>query len=431
MQKRAIIETYGCTLNQADSDIMAGILSSAGIIVEQGRYEGNGSGYDYVIVNTCTVKTPTEQKILNRLERLSSLGGRLIVVGCLASADHEKIAKVAPLASILNTSNITRINDAILEVDSGKRATYLQYQRVDKLASFRSSNNSVIARIPISEGCLSNCTFCETKYARGPLNSFSEELIIRAARMSIERGAKEIELTSQDAGAYGFDKKTNIAELAMHVSAIDGEFRIRIGMLNPEHLHKYFDELVEAYKNEKVYKFAHLPVQSGSDNVLKAMRRGYSAEEFKSYVSELRSKVPGISIATDVIVGYPTETDSDFEKSMALIKEITPSVTNVSKFGARPHAQASKLKQLPNHIVKERSIKMSRLVREIQSKSRAALLNTEKTVLITELNGGSFTGRDDSYNEVAVINGAVHLGEFKKVMIIGNSSGCVLGSAID
>ncbi|MEM3279968.1 MAG: hypothetical protein QXR29_01715, partial [Candidatus Micrarchaeaceae archaeon] len=146
---------------------------------------------------------------------------------------------------------------------------------------------------------------------------------------------------------------------------------------------------------------------------------------------ELRRKVPGISIATDIIVGYPTETDSDFEESMALIKEIMPSITNVSKFGARPHAPASKLKQLPNLTIKERSVRMSRLVREIQSKNRAALLNTERRVLITEMNGKSFTGRDDSYNEVALVDGSAHLGEFKMVRIVGNSSGCVLGSAID
>ncbi|MEM3626017.1 MAG: tRNA (N(6)-L-threonylcarbamoyladenosine(37)-C(2))-methylthiotransferase [Candidatus Micrarchaeaceae archaeon] len=430
MPKKAIIETYGCTLNQADSDIMAGLLSRQGIAVEQGRYS-IGDGYDYVIINTCTVKTPTEQKILSRLEKLNGLGNRLIVAGCLASADAEKISKTVPLASIISTSNISRISDVVSEVDAGTQARYLQYMRTDKLALFGNGRSSVIARIPISEGCLSSCTFCETKFARGPLNSFSEDLILRAAMMSIASGAKEIELTSQDTGAYGFDKKTNIAELATRVSAIDGEFRVRIGMLNPEHLHRYFDDLVAAYKSEKIYKFIHLPVQSGSDKVLRDMKRRYSVEEFRDYIVELRRKVPGISIATDIIVGYPTETDSDFEESMALIKEIMPSITNVSKFGARPHAPASKLKQLPNLTIKNRSIIMSRLVREIQSKNRAALLNTERRVLITEMNGKSFTGRDDSYNEVALVDGSAHLGEFKMVRIVGNSSGCVLGSAID
>ena len=194
MPKKAIIETYGCTLNQADSDIMAGLLSRQGIAVEQGRYS-IGDGYDYVIINTCTVKTPTEQKILSRLGKLNGLGNRLIVAGCLASADAEKISKTVPLASIISTSNISRISDVVSEVDAGTQARYLQYMRTDKLALFGNGRSSVIARIPISEGCLSSCTFCETKFARGPLNSFSEDLILRAAMMSIASGAKEIELT--------------------------------------------------------------------------------------------------------------------------------------------------------------------------------------------------------------------------------------------
>jgi len=319
MPKRIAIETYGCTLNQADSDIMESELTAAGYSVETIAHNANTDA-DFILVNTCTVKTPTEQKIIERLKALRNYKGRLIVAGCMASANIDEIERVVPEASIITTSNVGSIADALKEIESTGRSVYSSYSRVDKLSY--GIGNSTIARIPISEGCLSSCTFCETRFARGPLNSFSEKLILKAIELGVARGAKEIELTSQDTGAYGRDRGTDIAELLSKAAEIEGRFMIRVGMLNPEHLGRYIDRLIEAYKSEKVYKFIHIPVQSGSDDVLKEMMRRYSVDDFISYVNELRSKIPGISIATDIIVGYPTESDSDFEETMELIRKV-------------------------------------------------------------------------------------------------------------
>jgi len=418
---KVVIETYGCTLNQADSRIMGNILKENGYEVKYGKYEGDA---DYLIVNTCTVKSPTENKIIYRLRKLKALGKKLIVAGCLASADTQKVMNIVPDASIITTSNLNKIADALKLIESGKNVVIDSYNRIDKL-QYGLENNSVIARIPISEGCLSNCSFCETKFARGPLNSFSEELILRAVKNAVEQGSKEIELTSQDIGAYGADRKTNIAELLKKVVEIEGSFKVRVGMLNPEHLHKYFDELLEAYKSEKVYKFFHLPVQSGSNKILRDMNRRYTIEDFVGYVGEIRKKL-NASIATDIIVGYPTESENDFEKSIELIKEIKPEVVNVSKFGARPHAPASRLKQLSNKTIKERSIILSRIVREIAFNERNKHIGERRKVLITEKNRKSYTGRDDAYNEIAVL-GEVGLGESVEVEITGNSAACFVG----
>jgi len=418
---KVVIETYGCTLNQADSRIMGHILKENGYEVEYGKYEGNA---DYLIVNTCTVKSPTENKIIYRLRKLKGLGKKLIVAGCLASADTQKVMNIVPDASIITTSNVNKIADVLKFIESGKNVVIDSYNRIDKL-QYGLENNSVIARIPISEGCLSNCSFCETKFARGPLNSFSEELILRAVKNAVEQGSKEIELTSQDIGAYGADRKTNIAELLKKVVEIEGSFKVRVGMLNPEHLHKYFDELLEAYKSEKVYKFFHLPVQSGSNKILRDMNRRYTVEDFASYVGEIRKKL-NASIATDIIVGYPTESEDDFEKSVELIKEIRPEVVNISKFGARPHAPASRLKQLSGKTIKERSIILSRIAREIEFNERNKHIGERREVLITEKNRKSYTGRDNAYNEIAVL-GQVNLGESVEVEITGNSAACFVG----
>jgi MiaB/RimO family radical SAM methylthiotransferase len=248
--------------------------------------------------------------------------------------------------------------------------------------------------------------------------------------MSIEKGAKEIELTSQDTGAYGLDRKTNITELVSKVSDLDGDFRIRIGMLNPEHLNRYFDELIACYSNEKVYKFLHIPVQSGSNRVLKEMKRRYTIEEFDERVKEIREKVEEISIATDVIVGYPTESDEEFRETLDLLNRIRPEITNVSKFGVRPHSPASKLKPLGSRIVKERSTVTSRLVRSIQHEQRSALVGRTERVLITERNKRSLTGRDECYREVAVVKGFVDLGAFINVRIVSSSSGCLIAESL-
>jgi threonylcarbamoyladenosine tRNA methylthiotransferase CDKAL1 len=428
MSPRVLIETYGCTLNQADSEIMGSLLKDRGYEVDYGTYDSRKS-CDYVIVNTCTVKAPTEQKALLRISRLKALGKRLVVAGCMAGANAKKIADAAPEASLIAPYSIGKICDALDLIKKGERATYTEPSAEDKPALSTNSNplSPMIARIPISDGCLSNCSFCETKAARGPLNSFSEKRILDLVRSSVARGAREMDLTAQDTGAYGLDRKTNIAELVAKASLIDGDFRIRIGMLNPEHLHKYFDDLVKAYGSEKVYKFIHLPLQSGSDSVLNDMGRRYSAEAFGSYVRELRKKIPGISLETDIIVGYPTETKDDFNETVELIKEVKPEVSNVSRFSARPHARATKLKQVCSEEIKRRSIGMSSLVRSIQEKSRRSFVGSELKVLITEKNSRSFVGRSENYLQVAVKGEKFSLGEFAEIRITDSTFAYLIG----
>jgi threonylcarbamoyladenosine tRNA methylthiotransferase CDKAL1 len=429
---RIIVETYGCTLNQAESEIMGSLLERAGHDVELGRY-AEMKACDCLIINTCTVKAPTEQRILDRLKAVRGLGRRLVVAGCMASASCDAIARVAPDASIVGTGSVSRIADAVAGAVGGKRAVYAERSREGMLVGYDPAcrcGRSVVAKIPISEGCLSACSFCESRFARGPLNSFSEELIFDAIRVKVANGAKEIDLTSQDAGAYGLDRGTDVAELVSKASEIPGEFKIRIGMLNPEHLHRYADSLIESLKNDKVYKFLHLPIQSGSDRVLKDMNRKYTVEEFDSYTKEFRSKISGLSIETDIIVGYPTETDEDFRKSLSWIREARPMMVNVSKFGARPHTRASGLAQLPNDEIKRRSAEMTRTMREVLWEERKKLVRGTGRVLITEKNRKSFIGKNDGYVSVALEGRDFGIGEFVDARITGSTPLCLIADAI-
>ena len=393
---RVCIKTYGCTLNQADGSIMKSMLEGNGATMTERIDDA-----DVAVVNTCTVKSITAQKILYRLGRMHDAGKKMVVTGCMASANRDLIERYAPSASIVDTSNIGRIAEVAERLNAGKRMVVEGYAKVDKMALFN-ADGGIIAKIPINEGCTSNCSFCETKFARGPLNSFSEERIVDAVVQSVRMGAKEVQLTSQDVGAYGIDSGTDIAMLMEKIAQVDGDFKVRIGMMNPEHLHRCFDGFARELKGEKFYKFAHIPVQSGSNKVLKDMGRVGTVEEFDGYVKELRKKVPGVTIETDLIAGFPTEGEDQFGETIDFVRRTRPEVTNISRFGARPHARASKMKQQSTEMINRRSIALTRVVRQVQHEINDKFIGKRFDVIITESNEKSLNGRNGSYRQVVV-----------------------------
>ncbi|MGC8651781.1 MAG: tRNA (N(6)-L-threonylcarbamoyladenosine(37)-C(2))-methylthiotransferase [Candidatus Micrarchaeia archaeon] len=428
------IKTYGCTLNQADSTLMGNVLADAGYeVVYTGRLDGlagAASSEGIVLVNTCAVKKPTEQRILYELQKLSNAGAKVVATGCLASADPDLIRKYAPNVSIVTTPNIAMLPKALQLVSSGKKVVFDTYARNDRLEFFK-PEGGIIAKIPLSDGCLSNCSFCETKFARGPLNSFSEEHILEAIKISIAEGAKEIELTAQDIGAYGADRKTNIIELLEKIRQIDGDFKVRVGMLNPQFLNKYIDGLAVLLNDRHFYRFVHIPVQSGSNSVLKAMRRLYSIEEVNSHIKGLRASVPSITIETDIIVGFPSETREDFDKTLSFVKEVKPEVVNISKFGAMPHADASRMKQLDRGTINSRSIELSRLVRALQAEANNRFIGSTLDILITEANERSFCGRAQNYKQVIVGgNEKVEVGNIYSVAVEKATANALYGRVL-
>ncbi len=423
---KVYMKTYGCTLNQADSDIIRSILSSKDIDITD-----NEEDSDAVIVNTCTVKEATEQKIINKLQKMDKSGRNIIVTGCMAGANGDIIQKYIPNASIVTTPNIDMMPYAVSQVASKNKVMYNKFGVKDRLNYFK-PGEGIISRMPISDGCLSNCAFCETKRARGPLNSFSEDLILKAINLSLKRGSKEIELTSQDVGAYGADKKSSISNLLKKIEGIDGDYKIRIGMLNPEHALKYMDSFIEALNNNHFYKFLHIPVQSGSDKVLKEMNRDYDLQQFYNVVDRLRSDVKGITIETDIIVGYPTETEKDFEDTINLIKDVKPEVSNLSKFAMRPHAPASKLKQLDENEIKRRSVEATRVIKDVQNKINRNYIGSLQDIMLTEKNDISVNGRTDSYKEVVISSTTreLNLGEHVKVKIYGSTANALYANLV-
>ena len=341
---KIFIKSYGCQANLADSEAMAGILKT-----KCHNIINNENEADLILVNTCSVKDKTQSKELHYI-REKSKTKKVIVGGCLTKTI--KIRKFIPeISAVFDTNSILKIN----EIVENQKDTFSNKKELDRLNIPIIRRDNKISIIPIAQGCLNNCTFCATKLSRGNLVSYRIGDIKRAVETSVNDGCELIYLTSQDNGCYGFDIKTNLPQLINEISTVEGNYKIRVGMANPWHVIKILEPLIEAYKKEKIMKFIHIPLQSGSEKVLGDMKRIHSAKDFRKIVKRFRNEFKEITISTDIIVGYPTETQQDFQETIKLIEEVKPEVINISKYSARPNTKAIKLKQVPSDEIKRRS----------------------------------------------------------------------------
>lgn len=413
-------EAYGCSSNFADYEIALGLLKKVGFDIVDSVEKS-----DLNIIFTCAVKLPTLQRMIFRIKELTKLKKPLIIAGCMPKTDLEKIEKINPQACLIAPDQIEKIVDVAKAALERKKLSYLEDLKKPKINLPKFRKNPVIGITQVGRGCLSNCAYCVEPY-RGKLFSYPLEGIIEDIKAALKQGCKEIWLTSLDNGCYGFDLKTNLAELLKEVCKIEGKFFVRVGMANPLHIKKILKELIETYKNEKIFKFLHLPIQSGSDKILKLMKRGYKVKDFIEIVEKFRKKFPNISLATDIIVGFPYENDSDFKKTLQLIEKVKPDVVNISKFGARTGTEAVNMKQLDVKIVNERSKIISELVKKITLEKNKAWIGWKGEVLIDEIIGNEFVGRNFAYKPVVVKTKENIFGKFVNVEITDITSNSLI-----
>ncbi|ASJ10597.1 threonylcarbamoyladenosine tRNA methylthiotransferase [Thermococcus sp. P6] len=422
---RVHVETYGCARNRADAEIMEAILLDAGYELVESPEKA-----DYVVVNTCAVKDPTERHMSKRIKELLNSGKKVIATGCLP---HVNPAAIDPrVSAILGVKSIDRIAEAVSLAERGEKLVSVEGWRErnpDKLLFPRLWKESVAFTVPIAEGCLGGCTYCATRFARGVLKSYRPELVVRWVKEALARGYREIRLSAEDTGCYGFDIGTNLAELLDEITAIEGDFRIRVGMMNPDHVLDMLDELLEAYLNPKVYRFLHLPVQSGDDGVLRRMGRGYTVEEFEEIVRAFRRRIPHLNLNTDVIVGFPGEDDEAFKNTLELVERVRPDKVNVSRYSPRPGTVAARWKQLPGWKVKERSRTLHRLRLRIAHEINETYLGREVEVLVHgEGKKGGVEGRTFNYKEIILDSGEP--GEFLRARVDQAGSTYLKGTAL-
>ncbi len=403
MPEKVFLEWHGCTLNKGESERMLGMLSRQGFALAS--KPGNA---DIVIFNGCAVKHSTEQRMFSRLSALSELqkkrGFELIVFGCLVEICRERLEKNFPGAVLIG-------------LDFGALAEHLGFSFSQGVLSLEPVRfNEFVSIIPVSTGCLGACSYCCVSRARGNLCSFPVQGIKKAFSSALEN-AKEVWLTSNDTACYGLDVGSSLPEMLHELLSVDGDFRVRIGMMNPAQAKKFFPELLSCFEDERLFRFLHLPVQSGSDRVLKKMNRGYSVAEFKKMVREARDFDSDFSIATDIIAGFPSESSADFEKSVSLLMETMPDVVNISAFGKRPFARANAFPgQIDSAEKKLRTKKLTEVVRGIGLERNKRLLGSIQHVLVSEFGEkGGFVGRTNAYKPVVVRENL--LGQFARVRI--------------
>ena len=381
------VRTFGCAVNQADGEIMMGLLREHGL-----------EGSDVVVVNTCTVKTPTENKILRELRRLRDEGRSVVVAGCMPPARPCIVGEFPEFSFIgVNTQDIV---EAVSAAAKGGRYVNV-VDSEEKACMPRARLNPVVGILPVAEGCLGSCSYCQTKLARGNLRSYGlERLVCEASSMAAD-GVREIWVTAQDTGAYGMDIGSSLPELLNRITDVGGDFKVRVGMMNPNHALDMTDELTEAFRSDKLYRFLHIPVQSGDDDVLGDMGRGYHVEEFRKVVKAFRD----FTLSTDVIVGYPTEDEEAFRNTVKLVEEVKPDILNISRYWPRPGTRAACLRGHPGRETKRRSRIMNDTFRKVGLERNMRWVGWKGTALVSEVNGdGTVTARNQWYKPIVVPN---------------------------
>jgi len=411
-------ETYGCTANKSDESLMIGILKKENHEIVDGSKDA-----DVLILLTCTVIGTTEQRMLSRLKDFKKTNKKIVVTGCMATVQDELIKSIAPNAVLLPPQKIYHIVDLL----NGKEIEFQQKNKTLLPKYYK----DITAPISIAEGCALSCSYCITQFARGRLRSFPIEEIVTDVSSALEQGCKEIQITAQDTASYGFDTGKNLGELLANICKIDELFRIRIGMMNPYTAQQNLESILSAYTDQKIYKFVHLPVQSGDNNILKKMKRKYTVEDFLEIVKKFRERFPDITLSTDIIVGFPTETDKQFYNSVDLLKTINPDIVNITRYSARPFTEAKQMQgRIPTELVKDRSKILSEFCSTISETKNKKYLGKKFTILVTEKGkNNTYMGRAYNYKPI-VVTEKVNIGEFVSVEIVDSASNYLFGKLI-
>ena len=419
MSKKLFIETLGCAMNVRDSEHMIAQLNAH----EGYELTTDAREADLIMINTCSVREKPVHKLFSELgvfNRLKKEGAKIGVTGCTASHLGKEIIKKAPFVNfVLGARNVSKITDVIhrdkaVEIDIDYDESQFAFK------DFRTSGYK--AYINISIGCDKQCTFCIVPKTRGEEISIPSDLIVAEAVKAANNGVKEIFLLGQNVNNYGRrfsgeHDKVNFTELLRRVSAVEGVERIRFTSPHPLHMD---DEFIEEFaKNPKICKSMHMPLQSGSTEILKAMKRGYSKEWFLNRVEKLRAMVPGVSISTDIIVAFPGESDEDFEHTMDVVRKVRFEQVFSFKYSPRPLTEAESFTNIVDSEVGSQRLNTLQAYHDsILDDLKVTNLGKVVEVYFEELrNDGYIAGRSDNNIMIKVKGSEEWLGKIAKVKI--------------
>ncbi len=427
------IRTYGCQMNELDSELMIGQLEKRGL-----KRILNEEDADLLIFNTCSIRDLAERKVMGKLGLLGKTQKRkpiIGVTGCMAMAKKETLFRKLPhINFIIGTNNITDLNNVLNEVmDHGRHVIRTDDQfeeNLDYLVAKR--DDPYKAYVSIIRGCDKFCTYCVVPYTRGQEVSRPPESIIEECKLLVSKGYKEITLLGQNVNSYGKDKpewKCLFHDLLYQLDKIPGLERVRFMTSHPVDI---TFNLMEAIRDlPSVCEFVHFPIQAGSNRILKKMHRIYTVENYLEKVALLKETVPGVSLGTDIIVGFPTETEEEFQQTYDIFKQIRYSVGYIFSYSARKGTPAFRWKDdISEEIKQERLQHLLLLSEEIAAEERQALLGTELEVLVERKNkeDTQIKGKSRCWKNVAFQGDESLMGTLQRVKITGYSNQTLLGT---
>ena len=433
--RKLYVRTYGCQMNVYDSERMAELLGGAGYVTTDAPEQA-----DLILLNTCHIREKAAEKVYSELGRLKGLKAanpdlKIGVAGCVAQAEGEEILRRQPLVDlVVGPQSYHRLPELEARARDGGRAVdtdFPEENKFDRLGGRPKARRGPTAFLTVQEGCDKFCAFCVVPYTRGAEASRPAARVLDEARDLVARGVVEITLLGQNVNAYhgpGPDGRDwGLARLIRDLARIDGLERIRYTTSHPNDMG---DDLIAAHGEcPELMPYLHLPVQSGSDRVLKAMNRKHSAESYLRLVERIRAARPDILISGDFIVGFPGETDADFEATLALVREVGYGQCYSFKYSPRPGTPAAERDQVPDSVKAERLARLQALLQVQQEAAQRAMVGRRVGVLFEKAGRmpGQIVGKSDHLQAVHVEAAEDWLGRIAPVEIVAAAPNSLAG----
>lgn len=434
--KKFFVRTYGCQMNENDTEVMCGMLENRGLERTEDELDA-----DLLIFNTCSIRDLAERKAMGKIGQLSTRQRKKSIIGvtgCMANAKKESLFKKLPhIDFVLGTNNIHELNTVLDEVlTTGKQSsrTDLRFEHeLDYISAKR--DDPVKAYVSIIRGCSKYCTYCVVPYTRGPEVSRHPDSIVEECTILANKGYKEITLLGQNVNSYGKDSpewSCLFHDLLYKIDKIEGIERIRFMTSHPVDITK---ELMYAIRDlSSLCEFVHFPIQAGSDRILKKMHRLYTKDEYLQKVYDLKSIVPDVSLGTDIIVGFPTETDAEFQETYQVLKDLEYSVAFLFSYSQRKGTPAMRfVDDIPEQVKEERLQALIALQNEIYAKQRTAFLGTEVEVLVEAPSikeSENMKGRTRCWKNVIFPGTAELIGTLQKIRVHSYSHQTLIGEVV-
>ena len=435
--KKLYIKTYGCQMNVYDSERMAEALGASGYVTTDKAEDA-----DMILLNTCHIREKAAEKVYSELGRFKPLKAarpdlKIGVAGCVAQAEGEEIMRRQPLVDlVVGPQTYHRLPAMEAAIRGGARAVDTEFPEEDKfehLPKPPQARRGPTAFLTVQEGCDKFCAFCVVPYTRGAEVSRPAARLLSEAQDLVSRGVREITLLGQNVNAYhgaGPDGTWTLARLIRELAKIDGLARIRFTTSHPNDME---DDLIAAHGDEpKLMPYLHLPVQSGSDRILKAMNRKHTAADYLLLVERLRAARPDLLLSGDFIVGFPGETDQDFEETMDLVRAVGYGQAYSFKYSARPGTPAAERAGVPDDVARDRLHRLQALLSSQQRAAQDAMIGRNVSVLLEKQGRmpGQMVGKSEYLHAVHVTDPRARAGDIARLRIVASGPNSLSGVLI-